>query len=624
MIGRVLADRYKVVASIGEGGMSRVWRAQDLNTGKMVAVKVLREEYRDDDLFVRRFEREAQAASRMTHPNIANLLDVGLEDDGTRYLVIEYVSGKTLKQFIQESGAIRPETAAQIIIRVLAALQHAHQNGVIHRDIKPQNILIDKEGTVKVTDFGIARLANTQTMRQDTETVMGSVYYFSPEQARGADVDEKSDIYSVGVMFYEMLTGEVPFTGDTPVSIAMKHLQDDPQKPSELNSAVSPALDFVVLHAMGKRPRQRYASAADMLRDVRLALEHPDTILAARAEAERREHEALSRERRKKRVEKRTRRTRRLLIGLLTLLFLCFTAFAGFRLMERVLLSSRSRIEVPSFINMSLEEGRLLAQELGLEVYRRIDTTRDVVSEGVIYDQSIAPGTFVDSGTIITLIAYKSEHTLSAPNLVGLMVADARNIAEGMGLVVNYQYEASQAAEGMVVSQSPLSGSGMDAGDTIEITVSGGLVTIPDLRGQTVINAYAMINALSLHLKSSPHDVLTDDPSQVGRVIAQDPDPLSRVQSGFGIELWVGVQSSSLYRSDIRVDLSEIKTETEVSISLDEIDGTTSIPYTRVHEKAEANPIVVPVYSREQRSAYYEVFFDGLLVDSGYVEFKTR
>jgi len=254
---RILAGRYKVVAPIGEGGMSRVWRAQDLNTGKFVAVKVLRDEYREDETFVRRFEREALAASKMTHPNIANLLDVGVEEDGTRYLVIEYVSGKTLKQFIQESGTIRPETAAQIIMRVLAAVQHAHQNGVIHRDIKPQNILIDKEGAVKVADFGIARVANAQTMNQDTETVMGSVYYFSPEQAKGALVDEKSDLYSVGVMFYEMLTGQVPFTGDTPVAIAMKHIQDAPVPPSEICGAVSQAMDFAVLHAMEKRARNR-------------------------------------------------------------------------------------------------------------------------------------------------------------------------------------------------------------------------------------------------------------------------------------------------------------------------------------------------------------------------------
>ena len=241
--------------------------------------------------------------------------------DGTRYLVIEFVSGKTLKQFIQESGALRPDIAAQIIIRVLAAVQHAHQNGVIHRDIKPQNILIDKEGTVKVSDFGIARVANAQTTSQDTETVMGSVYYFSPEQAKGATVDEKSDLYSVGAVFYEMLTGQVPFTGETPVAIAMKHLQQPPVPPSRINPAVSPALDYVVLHALEKKPRNRYASAADMLRDVRLALEHPDTILAARAQEERREREARAARKRQERTRKRVRWMRRALVGLFSLGF---------------------------------------------------------------------------------------------------------------------------------------------------------------------------------------------------------------------------------------------------------------------------------------------------------------
>lgn len=371
----------------------------------------------------------------MTHPNIVNLLDVGVEPDGTRYLVIEFVSGKTLKQFIQESGALRPDIAAQIIIRVLAAVQHAHQNGVIHRDIKPQNILIDKEGTVKVSDFGIARVANAQTTSQDTETVMGSVYYFSPEQAKGATVDEKSDLYSVGAVFYEMLTGQVPFTGETPVAIAMKHLQQPPVPPSRINPAVSPALDYVVLHALEKKPRNRYASAADMLRDVRLALEHPDTILAARAQEERREREARAARKRQERTRKRVRWMRRALVGLFSLGLLVVIALLGYTVTSRVLDARQNTVEVPNFIGKDWQVAAQEAEQAGLQPYLRFDEM-PLVPENLVADQDIAPGTIVRPGTTITIIICQSQYDLVIPAVTNLSLAAAQTTITEMGLTV--------------------------------------------------------------------------------------------------------------------------------------------------------------------------------------------
>ena len=212
MSDKVLAGRYQLLEQSGMGGMAIVYRAYDMRTGHQVAVKVLRPEFAQDADYVSRFQREAEAASKMTHHNIVNLLDVGMDGEN-RYLVMEYVQGKTLKQVIQERGRLAPQTAAQITIRILSALQHAHENGIIHRDIKPQNILVNADGHIKVADFGIARMANTSTITHG-DIVMGSVQYFSPEQASGQAADARSDIYSVGVVLYEMLTGRIPFDGD--------------------------------------------------------------------------------------------------------------------------------------------------------------------------------------------------------------------------------------------------------------------------------------------------------------------------------------------------------------------------------------------------------------------------
>ena len=224
MIGRLISGRYRIEAVVGTGGMAVVYRAQDLEKNQTVAIKVLRPEYESDIEFVRRFGREAEAAAKMSHENIVNLLDVGIEGE-MRYIVMEYVDGMTLKEMIREEGRIHPDVALRMTIRILAAVDHAHRNGIVHRDIKPQNILVDRQGQIKVADFGIARLKTSQTTQLDPNgSAMGSVHYLSPEQARGEVADEQSDLYSVGVVMYEMLTGTVPFDGETTVSVALKHV----------------------------------------------------------------------------------------------------------------------------------------------------------------------------------------------------------------------------------------------------------------------------------------------------------------------------------------------------------------------------------------------------------------
>ena len=608
-IGRVLAGRYQINGFIGEGGMSRVWRALDQNTGKNVAVKVLREEYSEDESFIRRFDREAQAASRMSHPNIVNLLDVGVEEDGTRYLVMEYVQGKTLKRFIQESGALRPEIAAQIIIRVLAALQHAHQNGVVHRDIKPQNILIDKEGTVKVADFGIARMANAQTVSQTDESVMGSVYYFSPEQARGAAVDARSDIYSVGVVFYEMLTGKVPFTGDSPVAIAMQHLQTAPIPPAEVNPSVSSALDFVVLHAMEKKPRRRYQTAEEMLRDVRLAMEHPDTILAAREEAERREKAERERERKDKSVRRRVRVMRAALVTVFSLLLVGAIIGTGYFAVQRVVDEKSSLVEVPALIGRMKEDAITMLISAGLEPAVTYDEY-PLVKENLVADQSVAPGQKVEKGSFVTITVSRSVYETNIPTVTGVPLSEAQEILTNAGLVVSeIETQPSEAANMIVIQQLPDAGTNAHKGDSVKLIVSGGIVVMPSLQGMTRDQAEQTIIAYGLTLAGVYEEVVSD-PAQIGVVTSQAPAMYSEILPGAAVTFTIGKPSQTLYAATVDIDLSAMNDGATLTVDLLDSEGNRVTQYTEKVEQGGGSRTVT-LYRETPGEAEYAVSFNG-------------
>ncbi len=271
MIGTVLGNRYEIVEKIGGGGMALVYRAKCRLLNRYVAIKILRDEYINDEEFIKKFRRESQAAASLSHPNIVNIYDVGVDiKDGQeiQYIVMEYIKGKTLKEIIREKGKLTVEETIDYSIQIAEALEHAHKNHIVHRDIKPHNIMLTEDGRIKVTDFGIARAATASTVT-NTSNVIGSVHYFSPEQARGGYTDEKSDIYSLGIVMYEMITGKVPFEGDSPITVALKHIQEEIVPPRKIDNTIPIGLENIIMNCVKKSQGDRYATASELLADLR-------------------------------------------------------------------------------------------------------------------------------------------------------------------------------------------------------------------------------------------------------------------------------------------------------------------------------------------------------------------
>lgn len=515
MIGKKLADRYQLLEKIGEGGMALVFRARDLRTGHDVAVKFLRPEFHDNPDFVAFFQREATAASKMSHHNIVNLLDVG-DDASNLYIVIEYVNGKTLKDIVRERGRLPEDVASQIVIRILSALQHAHAANIIHRDIKPQNILVDQRGYIKVSDFGIARMVGSGTEIKDKkDTVMGSVHYFSPEQARGDVATTASDLYSVGVVFYELLTGKVPFDGEKPVTIALQHIQQKPRPVRELNPDVSPAIESVVMKALEKNPQDRYRSALDMAQAVKSALQFPEKENTRDTPV----FEVPPQQGDKKQQKKRMR-WQKLTTLAVALIVLGTLAFGSVAIYQRVV----NTTEAPYLLGEKEEEALRIAIRARLkpEVVRQNSSA----PAGTVILQSHDLGYKMRRGETILLTVSLGPVDQLVPKLVGQLQADADKAMVRIGLnMLVVRREMNPAAPGTVLSQQPAAGTKINTGEIVQVTISGGQLTVPDMVGKSREEAVRLLQNAGLPMsKLSVEEVPVQDNTQFGRVADQFPE----------------------------------------------------------------------------------------------------
>ena len=610
MIPDVISGRYVVQAIVGTGGMAVVYRAFDKKTNRIVAIKVLRPEYESDDEFVRRFSREAEAASKVSHENIVNMLDVGIDGD-LRYIVMEYVDGQTLKELIRQRGTIHPDTAIRMAIRILAAVDHAHRNGIVHRDIKPQNILVDNQGRVKVADFGIARLKASQTTRVEGDAggnALGSVHYFSPEQARGEVADEKSDLYSVGVVMYEMLTGQVPFDGDTSVSVALKHVQEKPRSMRTRRNGISKALDEVVMRALSKDASKRYQSAAEMAADLRKTISHPEGgFVQYPKDPDELEREQEERRRKKQRDR---RRVKRLLMGAAVVAVL-----ALIWLIVRYLSHLANTFIMPSVIGKESMQAREELEALSAEVV--IEQTYSAMEPDTVIAQSREDGARVVEGARVTLTVSKGAPEYYMRDYVGQNAEEAAEELRSLGVEsVTIEAIRSDSPVGTVVATAPGEGE-RRKDDPVTLTISGKSILMPDLTGLTLEEARQLLRAEGL--TPGVITVGSDLDARADTVIGQSVAPNYAALTGTEVDLTINQAQGVLYYPQALFTIIVPLNGSAVRLELETPSGAKVIAYS---DRLNAGIRRQPLSSTEPGLHIISVYIDDVLMQRQEVEFE--
>jgi beta-lactam-binding protein with PASTA domain/predicted Ser/Thr protein kinase len=551
---RVFSSRYELHRRIARGGMADVFLARDSLLDRPVALKILFPEFATDPAFVQRFRREARAAANLSHPNVVSVFDWG-EEDGTYFIVMEYVEGRSLAQIIRDEGRLHPDRAADVAADVAAALGFAHRNGVVHRDVKPGNVIISPSGQVKVADFGIARAISTQENLTQAGTVMGTAAYFSPEQARGEKVDPRSDVYSLGVVLYEMLTGRPPFTGDSPVAVAYKHVQETPQPPRARNPDIPADIEAVVLRAMAKDADDRYPSAEDLRSDLRRFREGATVAAAAvpvaPAADERtqavgaavpvdagatRAVPSAGGTRAMTQVEERyyeepPRKKNNTAFVLVLVALLALLAGLLFLLARSLGLGDEAvaEVSVPDVVDRTEEQARRILEDAGLEVGRVERRENPDVPEGVVFGQDPRAQEVVEEGTPVRLTVSAGVETVTVPRVEGLPEADARRLLRDVGLVPDARREERSDVEpGLVLSQEPRADEEVRPGSTVVITVSTAVPTVPvpDVVGRSQGEATNILSGAGFRVQVREQEA--NNPA--GEVIGSEPGPNAQVE----------------------------------------------------------------------------------------------
>jgi len=544
--GQLINERYRVLGKLGGGGMADVYLAEDTTLGRRVALKVLLKRFVEDETFVERFRREAKAAAGLNHPNVVSIYDWG-QIDHVYYIVMEYVEGETLKERIRRVGRLQAGEAVAIVVELLSAVQFAHTNNVVHRDIKSQNILIDRQGKVKVTDFGIARAGDSSMT--EAGSILGTAQYLAPEQAKGEKVDERSDLYSVGVVLYEMLTGTVPFKGDSAVTVAMKHVNELPAEPAELVPGLPYALNQIVLKALAKSPERRYASAAEFAHDLRSAMAGGPLLaatfdfaaertqvmrpLAVPGEAGTQVMPATGATSTAEAGRPKRRRRWPWLLALLLLLVVAAAAYAMYHAL------SGTSTPVPGVVGLTEAAATKSLQDAGFKVAVHDDYS-DQFAEGFVTRQQPSSGTKLISGGKVDIWVSRGSKTITLVDFRGWVAADAAKWLKDNGLVGDEKKGHSPTVPaGDVYKQSPDAGQTATRGDTVTYWVSSGVsqVAVPDLSGMSQAAAQAALEAVGLKLGLVNPQSSDTVPS--GEVISQDPPAGTKVDTSSSVDIAV-------------------------------------------------------------------------------------
>lgn len=555
-VGKRLDGRYEIQEIIGVGGMAVVYKAHDNVENRTVAIKILKEEFVSNEDFIRRFKNESKAIAVLSHPNIVKVYDVSF-GDLIQYIVMEYIDGITLKEFIERQGSLRWQEAVYYTIQILKGLQHAHDKGIVHRDVKPQNIMVLADGSIKVADFGIARFSRSE-QRTITDKAIGSVHYISPEQARGEKTDEKSDIYSVGVMLYEMLTGQLPFEAESAVSVAIMQLQRDPKLPTEINPSIPLGLEQIAMHAMQKVPERRYQSASELLCDLEQFKKDPqstfdysyfvddaptkfvDSIVSSTPASA----TAIEEDDGDDEVKEKNNMIP-ILAGIASALVVALIVL-GIIFVPKLLKNTGEEIECPKFVGMTLDEAK------DNEYFSSFDIDWEYVADDefdkeIICDQSQPEGKMLKKGAKLLLSISTGKTNIKVPDVYGKTEAYAISELKSRGFVTTVKpISHDEVEEGMVIKTEPSRTTVVAEGAEIIVYVSSGkeikMVDIPNVVGLTQEKAKSLIEKEGLIFDFEERDLTSNDKFyEKGYVIAQDPDANSseKVPEGTTIKVYI-------------------------------------------------------------------------------------
>ena len=600
LIGKKLDGRYEILQLIGVGGMANVYKARDVIDGRLVAVKILREEYASNEEFVRRFKNESKAIAALNHPNIVKVYDVSFSEK-MQSIVMEYIDGMSLKDYIDQQKIIRWKEAVHFTVQILRALQHAHDKGIVHRDIKPQNIMLLQDGTIKVMDFGIARFARSQ-MATITDKAIGSVHYISPEQARGEQTDEKTDLYSVGVMLFEMLTGQLPFTADSAVSVAIQQIQSKPKRPRELNPSIPEGLEQITIKAMQKDPAKRYQSAAEMLRDIDafkrnpsvafaykyLSAEEEEAQLAMKKQAQAEKGSSLGKGKKNTRKKKQPEvqeedvevvvKTPYLaMLGGISAAFVlvtCLFIFLMFYFNNPFV--AVDEVELPNFVGIQYESVLNSSKYSDFKIVVEETVYSDEYEKGVICEQKPKYPKTVKKGSEVKIKVSSGAQKITIPDFSNQEATQVFAELKNLGLeYTESRINHPSIASGYVIKTDPTKGSEVKAGTVVTVYVSLGAQTImkqvPDVTGINVDDAKRVLESYGLKVGTVELDETSDEP--YGTVIDQDPANGDMVATGSFVNLTVSQGDTVISRLTISVPMpSSMDQEVTVSATLDDME----------------------------------------------------